>query len=202
MNKVIPISTNQPLSDEALLNGVKNFDEDCNTRLYKKHRDYCMNFMRRMYQDEEEIKDIYQDSVVLLIEKVRANKFELTNNAGIQTYLNSVCRNQVLIRLKNRGRMVLVDPVDESNIDLKIKDWYEEETTVKNERLAAIEVELINMKTSNPKCYELLYNFYYRKMSMADSGAAKGSSSDTIKNQSSRCRGYLKEAVFTNLRLQ
>ena len=99
MSRNLPISNN----DDTLIEGIKNFDESSATLLYDKHKDYCLRFMNKMYWDEETNKDIYQDAITLFIEKMRGNKLTL-ENTSIQTYLNSICRNQVLVRLKKNNK--------------------------------------------------------------------------------------------------
>jgi len=80
-------------SDKELVDMLKE-SSDALTILYEKHKDYCLNFMKSMYKDEDEIKDIFQDALIVLYENINKSGFNLT--CSIQTYLNSICRNQVL----------------------------------------------------------------------------------------------------------
>ena len=89
------------MNDEEIILGIKSYNETSDINLYNKHKDYCLRFMNKMYSDEEINKDIYQDAVIVFIEKIRADKLAL-ENTSIQTYLNSICRNQVLIRLNKK----------------------------------------------------------------------------------------------------
>lgn len=193
--RAVPLPSGDSTSDADLIRGIKNLDDDCTSLVYKKHRDYCIRFMERMYDDEEEIKDIYQDALILLIEKVREGDFEL-RNASIQTYLNSVCRNQVLIRIKDKKKPKLFSEMPIEDFDESIRDWFTEDTSVNQERLKITEEELYKMKEDGGKCYELLYLFYYVKHSMDSIASKLGyTNADNAKNQKSRCQKRLREAV-------
>jgi DNA-directed RNA polymerase specialized sigma24 family protein len=71
-------------------------------QLYERHKSYCINFMKSMYRDHEELKDIYHDAVMVFYEKIHTPGFALT--CSIQTYLNTVCRNQILKKLNHTKR--------------------------------------------------------------------------------------------------
>lgn len=199
--RIIPLSPDSDYTDAELISGIRSFDNACSTLLYKKHRDYCLRFMRKMYDDEEEIKDIYQDAIILFIEKVRDGKFEL-NNASIQTYLNSVCRRQILVRLKDKKRPKLYSEFADGDFDDSIVDWHEEDQTLNQERLQITMEELDKMKSDGGKCYEILYLFFFRKSSMESIASGLGySNADNAKNQKSRCQKRLREAINNRAQL-
>jgi DNA-directed RNA polymerase specialized sigma24 family protein len=62
--------------------------------VYNDHRPYSMRFMSKIHKDHEVIQDVYQDAVIVLLENVKKPDFQLS--CSIQTYLNSICRNQLL----------------------------------------------------------------------------------------------------------
>lgn len=43
---------------------INLLQEDCQALsiVYKRHKDNCINFMKSIYNDNDEIKDIFQDS--------------------------------------------------------------------------------------------------------------------------------------------
>ena len=151
MSKLIPLYQ----TDESIIEGIRNYDEVAGTIAYNKHKDYCLRFMYRMYKDEEAIKDIYQDAVIVLIENIRHKNLVL-DKTSIQTYLNSICRNQVLVRFKqNSKRAPVADGLDNEFSD-KYNDWFDDETDSKNDRIRVIMEELEVMKEKGQICYELL----------------------------------------------
>ncbi len=195
MSNVIPIGYN----DENIVEGLKNFDETACNHLYNKHKDYSMRFMNKMYYDEDTNKDIYQDAVIVFIEKVRANKLQLVNTS-IQTYLNSICRNLVLIRLNKKNKPVLMGENWESNYSDDYVDWFDDQAEVKNNRIKIIMEELELMKEKGQVCFELLKKVFFENKTMeALASLMNYTNADNAKNQSYRCRERLKKQVFERL---
>jgi DNA-directed RNA polymerase specialized sigma24 family protein len=89
------------MDDQTILKNLRK-DVKYLDQVYLQNKEYCLNFMKRKHQDFEAIKDIYQDAIIVLYENTRNPKFELT--CSIQTYLNSICRNQLLTKYKENSR--------------------------------------------------------------------------------------------------
>lgn len=195
MARVVPFSIN----DNEIIAGIKSFDEASGNALYNKHKDYCLRFMNKMYFDEEINKDIYQDAVIVFIEKMRDNKLTL-ENTSIQTYLNSICRNQVLVRLKQKNKPVSMAEDWENNYSDKYIDWFDDQAEIKNDRIKVIMEELEAMKDKGQVCYELLRKVFFENKSMeAVATLMNYTNADNAKNQSYRCRERLKKQVFERL---
>lgn len=195
MSRNLPISNN----DDTLIEGIKNFDESSATLLYDKHKDYCLRFMNKMYWDEETNKDIYQDAITLFIEKMRGNKLTL-ENTSIQTYLNSICRNQVLVRLKKNNKALLIGDDLDNNFSENYTDWFDEQTEFQDERIKVIMEELDLMKDRGQVCFELLKKVFFENKTMeAVARLMNYTNADNAKNQSYRCRERLKRQVFERL---
>lgn len=195
MTRVVSISIN----DHDIIAGIKNFDEASGNALYNKHKDYCLRFMNKMYFDEEINRDIYQDAVIVFIEKMRDNKLTL-ENTSIQTYLNSICRNQVLVRLKQKNKPVSMAEDWENNYSDKYIDWFDDQAEIKNDRIKVIMEELEAMKDKGQVCYELLRKVFFENKSMeAVATLMNYTNADNAKNQSYRCRERLKKQVFERL---
>lgn len=58
------------LSDNDLMEMLRE-NSDILSFIYEKHRKYCLNFMKSMFNDLDEIKDIYQDAILVLHEKAQ-----------------------------------------------------------------------------------------------------------------------------------
>lgn len=185
------------VSDDYIIEGIKKFDESCAKTLYNKHKDYCIRFMNKMYYDFETNYDIYQDAVIVFVEKIREDKLVL-HNTSIQTYLNSICRNQVLVRLKQKNKPYLVGDDLDDNFNEKHTDWFaEEQEEIKNSRIQILMEELEAMKEKGRVCYELLRKVFFEKKSMEVVAQLMNyTNADNAKNQSYRCRERLKKQVF------
>lgn len=188
------------MTDEAIIEGIKDFNNAAGRELYHKHREYCIRFMNSMHPDEEANKDIYQDAVILFIEKMRGNKLTLENTT-IQTYLNSICRNQVLVRLKKKNKPVAMEDDWESRYSDNYTDWYDDQSEIKNQRISIIMEELDRMKEKGQVCYELLRKAFFENRTMENIASLMNyTNADNAKNQSYRCRERLKKQVFERLK--
>ncbi len=199
MEKTIGISDLNGFSDNDLVEMLKDSNEAL-TIVYKKHKEYCFNFMKTMFDDMDEIYDIYQDAVIVFYEKVISPSFILS--CSIQTYLNSICRNQVLLRLKKRNKQAFmrINTGDEDFLE-NISDWYDDSDQIKNDRVTILEVILTEMKESASKCYEILVRFFYQNQSMEKiADCMEYTNAANAKNQKFRCQEKLKSEMFKRLR--
>lgn len=176
------------MTDQEKLNRLR-LDESYFTQVYKDHRDYSLNFMRKMNQNEDLIMDVYQDAIIVLYEKAKKKDFELT--CSIQTYLNSICRNQLLKKFKESSRFLN----HSDDFMPNITDWHEDESNeVNEERINALQKGLNELKRISDKCHEILLRYFYNKQSMAEIAEAMGyTNADNVKNQKARCQKKLKE---------
>ena len=187
--------SSQP-SDESIIDGIKNYDQGLASVAYEKHKDYCIRFMKAMYDDEVTIKDIYQDAVLVLIENIRHKHFELKKGSSMQTYLNSICRNQILVRFKSSKKIILIHKEEMEFIyDETIVDWLDDlSDDINNERMNKLKELMKKMQEDGGKCYELLILYYYQSRNM-DFIANKldYTNAKNAKNQKYRCLKKLKD---------
>ena len=185
-------------TDDELVEMIRDGSSDGFICMYEYHKEYCMNFMKSKYYDQNEIKDIYQDAVIVLYEKVLDTSFELS--CSIQTYLNSICRNQVLVRLQKAGRFVQKSDEGEDYIET-LSDWFENLDDVNQERVQVIQSVLQMMKLNSSKCYDMLVRFWYEKQTMVKIAQDLGyTNAENAKHQKSRCQQKMKLEVFKRMR--
>ena len=195
------------LSDAELLQLIKD-DPDYISVVFKKTRDYCLGFMRNMTTPgrirEEDLKDIYQDALIVLIEKIADGNFSLTSS--FQTYLNSVCRNLLLKRFNGTAASAVVEKAEMDHhwgrYDPEITDVLQELEIEENSRFAALETALKQMKEAGGRCFELLSHYWYHKWSMAQLAEHFGYTSEVnARNQKSRCQKRLRRMAHSALNL-
>ena len=168
-------------------------DERYFTQVYNEYKDYSLRFMRKMYNDDDLLKDIYQDATIVLYENSKKPNFQITHS--IQTYLNSICRNRLLTLRRNKVNML----VNADDFDPNISDWFDDEeyNEVKEERLTAIENALLKFKEAGGQCYQILKMQYYDRFSMGKIAQLLGmKNEDSAKSQASKCRSKLKKSVL------
>lgn len=187
-------SDNEPIYTDADLIRILKETNDSIGILYKRHKNYCINFMKGKYKDHEEIKDIYHDAVMVFYEKIKTPGFELT--CSIQTYLNTICRNQILKRINHSNRYK-VSELEENNDNLcKITDTLEELEGLNDERISVMKRVLLDMKENSSKCYELFIRFWFKNQAMDEiAKAMMFANADSAKNQKARCQKNFKIEV-------
>lgn len=198
MSRIVEMYSN----DDSIIEGIKRFDDEAVTRLYNRHKSYCLWFMNSKYDDQNTIEDIYQDAVIVFIENVRTKNLKLVNTS-IQTYLNSICYNQIKVRFNNKRKPVLVgdnlDTLNDYNED--INEWLNDYSDIKTERMKIIQEELIKMKEKGPQCFELLRKFFFERKTMESIAEQMNyTNSANAKAQKWRCQDRLKNQVFNRLK--
>jgi len=187
MRGITQCSEFENFSDVQLLNAML-LNDNAHSCIYLRHKTYSLNWMMSKGASENDAEDIYQDATIVLYEKNQNPEFKLT--CSIQTFLNSICYNQLRAKAKSTYNLktVLTDDLDEN-----LKDWFEEETEIINAQLERLLKEFEILKINGNKCYERLKLFYYDKLSMVEIASRLGfSNADSAKAQVNRCRGELK----------
>ncbi len=195
--RAIQNNYNNSYTETELISMLKE-SSDALAIVYKKHKTYCINFMKTMYNEFDEIQDIYQDAVIVFYESINKPNFVLS--CSIQTYLNSICRNQILARLKHSNRYQIKSTDENSQFIDNISDWFEEVGNVNNDRIAVMKIVLKEMKDNANKCYDMLVRFFYNNQTMDKIAVALGyTNADNAKNQKYRCQEKFKSEVFKRL---
>lgn len=195
--RVVSFKKPDDYSDEEVI-GLLREDSEALSIVYERHKSYCINFMKSKYNDYDEIKDIFQDAVIVFYENL--NKPEFTLTCSIQTYLNSICRNQILKRINFSSRYEIKNTDDKSEFLENITDWFENVNEVNNERVNVMKDVLKVMKESSSKCYDILVRFFYQNQTMDKIAVDLDyTNADNAKNQKYRCQEKLKTEVFKRL---
>ena len=165
----------------------------------KRTVDYSLNFLRKMYPQatDDVLTDVYHDALIILYEKARDGEMVLT--ASLQTYLNAVCRYQLLNRLRREGKTLPVLLIDDEHLPAITNkaDAINDEDT---DKIAAIVKGLDRMKGKGD-CYELLMMVYYGKQPMKAVAQHFGYGSEQVaKNKSYHCRETLRTLAQSFLR--
>jgi RNA polymerase sigma factor (sigma-70 family) len=193
------------LTDQDLLVKIKE-NSDYLGLVYKKCKNNSLYFMRKMTHklNDDQLEDVFQDAMIVLYEKITQGNFELT--CSFQTYLNSVCRFQLLNLLKKEDLTVPLvfinsDGDEDSEMSfINITDRLDEISNTNEPYFQAIEKALKKIKEAGGHCYELLTLFWYHKKSMNELTETFGySSADNTKHQKSRCQKRLEKLAFNEM---
>ncbi|MCD8538999.1 MAG: sigma-70 family RNA polymerase sigma factor [Leadbetterella sp.] len=166
---------------EKQIAALKNGDRREIEKLYNQYKSGFILFLGRYGLPREELTDIYQDSVVALIENARKGLMD-NLEVELKTYLFAIGKFMVFKRLKKDREI--------SKEDL-IFEWYDtgnEET--ESPRLRAA------LNRLGGRCYELLNLFYYQGKKLDEIQVLMGyDKKDVLKSQKSRCLKQLKEII-------
>lgn len=207
LNEIIMVQNNiLELKDHEIISKIKE-NSDALGIVFKKCKPGAIQFLRKInYQSNEriDIEDIFQDAILVLYENIVNKDFILAANTSLQTYLNSVCRNQLLKKIgknnvvelnENKGNDEDHDKVMEFNP--LIVDTLEEFVDIKEQQFNAMEKALEKIKEAGGHCYELLTLFWYHRKSMNELSEVFGySNADNTKNQKARCQKRLEKLTF------
>ncbi len=89
-------------NEKEILLGLAGNDRKAIETLYRDHFNMIQTLIINNNGSSEEAKDVFQEAMIVLYEKVRSGTFEL--NCQIKTYLYSVCRRLWLKRLQQMSR--------------------------------------------------------------------------------------------------
>ncbi len=129
----------------------------------------------------EEAKDIFQEGLVIFIQKASSPQFELTS--AISTYLYSVCKYLWYDHLRKQKFRTDVQPEE-----LNIPSSYEHDVVDHVNKENKFKVLDDVFPLLGDRCIELLKRFYYQKMSMKEIASDMGYNNDKIaKNQKYKC---------------
>ena len=181
----------QETNEKALLQGLASNDKKAVEAIYRENYNSIQALIINNNGSADDAKDIFQEAMIVLYEKVRSGTFEL--NCQIKTYVYSVCRRLWLKRLQQLSRYS--SPVETLEGVVPVDEEIEE-----HEKRDA-EFEMMDKAVSNlgEPCKSLLEAYYLQKQSMQDIAANFGyTNADNAKNQKYKCLMRLKKIFFTH----
>jgi RNA polymerase sigma factor (sigma-70 family) len=181
----------QEISEKSLLQGLARHDKKAVETIYKENYNMVQALIINNNGSTEDARDVFQEAMIVLYEKVRSGTFEL--NCQIKTYVYSVCRRLWLKRLQQLNRY------SPSVENLEITVTVEEEIEEHEKRNA--EFEMMNKAISGlgEPCKSLLEAYYLQKKTMQEIAANFGyTNADNAKNQKYKCLMRLKKIFFSH----
>ncbi len=178
------------LIDNDILKGLAEGDRKSIELIYKNHFNMIQTLVINNSGSMDDARDLFQEALVVLYEKVRMGSFEL--NCQLKTYLYSVCKRLWLKRLQQSSRYVATDTEVESTVSV------EEDMAVHEKRDADYELMNKAIGSLGEPCKSLLEAYYINKMNMQDIASQFGyTNADNAKNQKYKCLMRLKKIFFT-----
>lgn len=173
--------------NHKIITGILSGDQQVLNDLYEDEFPKTVKLVILNSGNLDSAKDIFQDALVLLIEKVYAKKLNLT--CSVKTYLYSICRLMWMDRLRQNKREVsLNDSYYYINADITV-DGYEDTPNIYENVNAAIE-------TLGDPCKQLLECFYYKNQSWDEIASSLGyTNAASARNQKYKCLERVRKIV-------
>jgi RNA polymerase sigma factor (sigma-70 family) len=176
--------------DREVIVGILNDSKSTLNQLYKTHFPMVLHLILSNNGNEDDAKDIFQESVIVLYNKVKSGEFEL--NSKLKTFIYSVCHRLWLKRLNQKSRNVSGDLLDLENLESIDQDLaYHEE---KDAQFRQMEKALVLL---GEPCKTIIEDYYMQNRSMQDISEKFGyTNADNAKTQKYKCLQRLKKLFF------
>jgi RNA polymerase sigma factor (sigma-70 family) len=175
--------------EQVLLQGLARNDRKAIEAIYKDNYNLIQALVVRNNGTADDAKDIFQETMMVLYEKVKSGGFEL--NCQLKTFLYSVGRRLWLKKLMLQNRFAIVDTFDEAVTVDEAADDHEKRNT------EFFMMEKAMMGLGEP-CKSLLEAFYLQKKSMQAIASGFGyTNPDNAKTQKYKCLMRLKKLFFS-----
>ncbi|HEY4327142.1 MAG TPA: sigma-70 family RNA polymerase sigma factor [Mucilaginibacter sp.] len=179
-------------SDSEVILGILNNSESVLKRLYVAYFPMVLQLIINNNGNTDDAKDIYQEAIIILYNKVKGGNFELSSK--LKTYIYSICRRLWLKRLSQMNRY-----------GGNIKD-FEEYLTVDDENEKNTEMDVQFSKMGNAlqllgePCKTIIEDFYINNRSMQEICENFGyTNADNAKTQKYKCLQRLKKLFFQQI---
>ncbi|HEU4469588.1 MAG TPA: sigma-70 family RNA polymerase sigma factor [Flavisolibacter sp.] len=177
------------INEKALLQGLAKNDKKAVETIYKENYNLIQALVIGNSGTAEDAKDIFQEAMIVLYEKVQSGSFEL--NCQIKTFIYSVGRRLWLKKLMQQNRFSLSDGYEDAvSVDEEV-----EEHERRNGEFLMMEKAMNGL---GEPCKSLLEAFYMQKRSMQEIAANFGyTNAENAKNQKYKCLMRLKKLFFS-----
>jgi RNA polymerase sigma factor (sigma-70 family) len=181
------------LNEQELLQGLAANDRKAIEALYRDHYNLVQALVVNNSGTTDDARDIFQEALIVLYEKVKGGNFELS--CQVKTYLYSVSRRLWLKRLMQQNRFVSAEPADETvavEEDLGVHEQRDHEFMLMDKAMGSL----------GEPCRSLLEAYYLQKKGMQEIAQSFGyTNAENAKNQKYKCLVRLKKIFFTQYKL-
>lgn len=182
------ISSSVPTDREVVL-GILNNSEEALNRLYTGYFPMILQFILNNNGDEDDAKDVYQEGIIVLYNKIKSGNFELSSK--LKTYIYSVCRRIWLKKLSQQSKKSS-DLTDFDDLISVEEDMAQHEE--KDRQFDKMQSALLHL---GEPCKTIIQDFYINNLSMQDICEKFGyTNTDNAKTQKYKCLQRLKKLFF------
>jgi RNA polymerase sigma factor (sigma-70 family) len=177
-------------TDDEYLEGIRADNDMALKSLYRYLYPVISNMVLKNSGSEAEAKDIFQESLIIFIEKVK-NGFR--PDCQVRTFVYSIARRLWLKRLAEKSRMFGgIEEMEEflpCEVEISEEEFSQKEMVKLTEALSRI----------GEPCRSLLTDFYINSLGLEELTVKfRYTNKDNTKNQKYKCLQRLKKIFFTN----
>ena len=174
-------------STEEIIRGIGKQKDRVISHVYTTCYPAIRNLILSNRGNEHDVKDIFQDGMLVVYQKITEQGLEL--NCQFKTYLYSVCRFLWLQELEKRAR---------NNSFETIEDVSEEKPESSQKEAAEFNLYEKHFNELNKECRTVL-NMYYQKASMEEICVVMGYKNTQIaKDKKYRCKKSLMTKIYNS----
>jgi RNA polymerase sigma factor (sigma-70 family) len=183
------INYSKPTDNEIIL-GILNNSSSTLQYLYKAYFPMIYQLIINNSGNEDDAKDIYQEGIIILHDKIKSGDFELTSK--LKTFLYSVCRRLWLKKLNHKSRFnVNINDYEDHFVVEPDMANHEE----KDQQFLLMDKALLQL---GEPCKTIIEDFYIHNKSMQDISEKFGyTNADNAKTQKYKCLQRLKKLFFS-----
>jgi RNA polymerase sigma factor (sigma-70 family) len=177
-------------TDKELLEGIKSGNSIVLEEIYKKFFPIIKNLVCKNSGNQDEAKDIFQETMIIVYEKIKSNPEPL--HCSLKTFYYSIAKRLWLKKLNGKGFMSISISDFEENIDVA------EELNEASEKDEEVKKMNLSLGFLGEPCKSLIEDFYINEMSLIEITEKFGySNSDTAKTQKYKCLMRLRRFYFS-----
>ena len=174
------------LSDENLVNLIKNNDGATLKQLYGCNYAKVRRYVLKNSGDEQQAKDVYQEAFVAMWRNVKEGKFTEDSSSNIGGYLFQIAKYKWLDHL----RSAQYKNTTFINRDIEFVESLTEEDEARNKKINRI-MEAVDQL--GEKCQILLKLFYFEKKSFREIAEIVEMDEASARNAKYRCQEQLRK---------
>ena len=182
------LSSSVPTDREVVL-GVLNNSEEALNKLYTGYFPMVLQFILNNNGDQDDAKDVFQEGIIVLYNKIKSGDFELSSK--LKTYIYSVCRRIWLKKLSQQSKKSnnIADFEDIIAVEVDVEQHEE-----KDQQFEKMQSALLLL---GEPCKTIIQDFYINNLSMQEICEKFGyTNTDNAKTQKYKCLQRLKKLFF------
>ncbi len=171
--------------DNEILIDLKKENNDAYGKLYREHFRMVEGYVCNNSGSKSDAEDIFQDTLIVLLNKLSDEEFELS--ASLRTYIYAISKNLWLKRLRKHSRVTLFNDIDSIVLEREIDATIIDEITLRD--------KIRNyLKRITDHCSRLINDMFFKEKPIREIQSEYGYSTlHSARNQKHKCLNQLRK---------